>query len=171
MSVEKALPRSTPYRSTPGCTRASGRTPALCVTRLWPPSTRCWSTWACTQVANLAPQGHLSPDPHSAGRVFLGTKCHFWICHFLHGVVARQVCASVGTQFRVLHSTELSPDTNELPLGVQCAEGLGLTTRVCSCFNWVLLRETWILQFYPASHQSCRLTWLLLLTEGFQGCP
>lgn len=44
MSVEKALPRSTPCRCTPGCTQASGPTPAPCVARLSPPSTRCWST-------------------------------------------------------------------------------------------------------------------------------
>lgn len=44
MSAGKALPRSTPCRSTPGCTQASGPTPAPCAARLSPPSTHCWST-------------------------------------------------------------------------------------------------------------------------------
>lgn len=44
MSVGRALPRSTRCRSTPGCTQASGRTPAPCAARRSPPSTRCWST-------------------------------------------------------------------------------------------------------------------------------
>jgi hypothetical protein len=127
-SVEKALHRNTPCRSTPGCTQASGRIPAPCAARLWPQNTRCWSTWACTQVGGVLHQratcpqipipqgGHFQDLNGFLSLVSFPTWCHWktglCICH----------CSS---EF----STELSLSSHySLMLRVQCMNMSYLTS-------------------------------------------
>lgn len=145
MSVEKALPRSTPCRSTPGCTLANDPTPARCAARLSPPSTPCWSTWVCIQVAGEAP----------------GATCHRVLGWALPAI--KRGFSQPGV---TSHLVSLNGRIVPLPdCRLEFCTALSLKTRaykpalgssMCRHLfkNLVIWGETWAVHLYPSLHHS-----------------